>query len=165
MRNKEEILNNGKLNHLIREIDQDGIFQIYCHYTDPITRKDYIVKFTQGFGWEHLSVSTRNKIPDWDVMCKLKEIFWRDDECCVEFHPKKEDYVNNHETCLHIWKQIGKEYEMPPSILVGFKDMDPQSFKYSMNLWLSQMSEEERKEIYASQGIKMNRKMKRKSGV
>lgn len=165
MRDKEEILNNGKLNHIFREIEEDGIWQLACHYTDPITRKDYLVKFTQGFGWEHLSASTRNKIPEWEIMCKLKEIFWRDDECCVEYHPKKEDYVNNHETCLHIWKQIGKEYETPPSILVGFKDMDPQSFKYSINLWLSQLSEEERKEIYASQGIKMNRKMKRNSGV
>lgn len=164
MRDKEEILNNGKLNHIFREIDENGIWQVACYYTDPITRKDYLVKFTSGFGWEHLSASTRNKIPEWDIMCKLKEIFWRDDECCVEYHPKKEDYVNNHETCLHIWKQIGKEYEMPPSILVGFKNMDPQSFKYSVNLMLSMMDTEQKKELMNSQGIALNRKMKRKSG-
>lgn len=50
MRKKEEILNNGLLNNIIREIDNDEIFQFYGHYTDPITRKDYLVKFTQGFG-------------------------------------------------------------------------------------------------------------------
>ena len=164
MRNKEEILNNGFLNHLIREIDNDEIFQFYGHYTDPITRKDYLVKFTQGFGWEHLSVSTRNKTPEWDVMCKLKEIFWRDDECCVEYHPKREDYVNNMPYCLHIWKKIDEEFEMPPSILVGFKDKDPMAFHASMKLALASMSPEDREAIIGSQGVIANRKMRRKNG-
>lgn len=162
MREKEEIFNNHFLNHIIRELDNEEIFQLYCHYTDPITRKDYLVKFTRGFGWEHLSASTRNKTPEWDVMCKLKEIFWKDDECCVEYHPKKEDYVNNMPYCLHVWKKIGCEFEMPPSILVGFKEMTPEQFHVNINLALQSMSEEERHAIYASQGVKANRKMRRK---
>ena len=162
MRTKEEILSNGKLN-ILKHFDEDGVFSISSNYTDPITRKQYFVKFTYGFGWEHLSASQRNRIPDWDTMCKLKDIFWRDDECCVQFHPKKEDYVNNDEHTLHIWKQIDKDYEMPPSILVGFKDMDPKSFKYSMNLMMSMMSEEERLEMLENNGHKLNRSIRRKS--
>lgn len=51
----------------------------------------------------------------------MKEIFWGDDEVCVEYHPKKEDYINLHPHCLHIWKEVGKKFATPPSIFVGFK--------------------------------------------
>ena len=51
----------------------------------------------------------------------MKDIFWGEDEVCVEYHPKREDYVNMHPHCLHIWKPIGVEIPTPPSILVGFK--------------------------------------------
>lgn len=77
--------------------------------------------FSWGLEWEHLSVSTPVKTPTWEQMCKMKEIFWRDDEVCMELHPKKEDYVNNHSYCLHIWKPIGIEIPTPPSILVGIR--------------------------------------------
>lgn len=72
-------------------------------------------------GWEHLSVSTPTRCPTWDEMCKMKEIFWNDDEVCIQFHPKKEDYVNNHSFCLHIWKPIDKEIPTPPSVMVGIR--------------------------------------------
>lgn len=77
--------------------------------------------FSRGLEWEHLSVSTPVKTPTWEQMCKMKEIFWGDDEVCMELHPKKEDYVNMHPYCLHIWKPIGIEIPTPPSILVGIR--------------------------------------------
>lgn len=77
--------------------------------------------FSKGLEWEHLSVSTPVKTPTWEQMCKMKEIFWEDDEVCMELHPKKEDYVNMHPYCLHIWKPIGIEIPTPPSILVGIR--------------------------------------------
>ena len=55
-------------------------------------------------------------------MCLVKETFWRDDECCMQLHPKKEDYVNNHPFCLHIWRPIDEEIPMPPSLMVGLKN-------------------------------------------
>ena len=77
--------------------------------------------FSKGLDWEHLSVSTPVKTPTWEQMCKMKEIFWGDDEVCMELHPKKEEYVNMHPYCLHIWKPIGVEIPTPPSILVGIR--------------------------------------------
>ena len=77
--------------------------------------------FSKGLEWEHLSVSTPVKTPTWEQMCKMKEIFWGDDEVCMELHPKKEEYVNMHPYCLHIWKPIGVEIPTPPSILVGIR--------------------------------------------
>ena len=77
--------------------------------------------FSWGCGFEHLSVSTPIKCPTWEQMCKMKDIFWRDDEVCMQLHPKKEDYVNCMDYCLHIWKPIDQEIPMPPSIMVGFR--------------------------------------------
>ena len=39
----------------------------------------------------------------------------------MQLHPKKEDYVNNMEYCLHIWKPINQEIPTPPSVMLGFR--------------------------------------------
>lgn len=70
-------------------------------------------------GWEHVSVSTRKRPPNWQEMCFVKELFWSDDECVVQFHPPKKDYVNCHPYCLHLWRNINKPFETPPTIFVG----------------------------------------------
>ena len=77
--------------------------------------------FSWGCGFEHLSVSTPIKTPTWDQMCFMKDIFWKDDEVCMQIHPKKENYVNNMQYCLHIWRPIDKEIPTPPNIMVGFR--------------------------------------------
>jgi hypothetical protein len=74
--------------------------------------------FSYGGGWEHLSVSTRKRTPAWEEMCWFKDIFWRPDECCVQYHPPGSSYVNNHEHCLHIWRPIGIEIPTPPRCFV-----------------------------------------------
>lgn len=75
-------------------------------------------------GWEHVSVSlpdSKDRCPSWDEMCIVKALFWDDDEAVIQFHPPKADYVNAHKGCLHLWKQVGAEFPVPPSILVGPK--------------------------------------------
>ena len=116
MRKVDDILLNSFLQ--IHDVGDDGFNGIYV---DPVERKNFFFVFSWGQGWEHLSVSQRNKTPSWDIMCRIKNVFWGEDEVCVEYHPKKEDYVNLHPHCLHIWKEVGKEFPTPPSILVGFK--------------------------------------------
>lgn len=91
-------------------------------YYDKYTGKWLNFIFSYQMGWEHLSVSMPGKTPSWEQMCRMKDIFWDKNECCVEYHPKEEDYVNNHNHCLHIWKPTEVELPTPPSILVGFKN-------------------------------------------
>lgn len=55
-------------------------------------------------GWEHVSVSLENRCPTWDEMCQVKSMFWRDDECVIQFHPPEKDYVRTHPYVLHLWK-------------------------------------------------------------
>ena len=71
-------------------------------------------------GWEHVSVSPypETYTPSWDEMCKVKDIFFNEDECCVEYHPKKKDYINVFPYCLHIWKPQHVEIPTPPKFFV-----------------------------------------------
>ena len=76
-----------------------------------------------GAGWEHVSVSHKNPayLPSWDDMCDFKEMFFKDDEWVVEFHPPVSEYVNNMQNCLHLWRPINEAMPTPPSILTGIK--------------------------------------------
>lgn len=77
---------------------------------------------SDGFGWEHVSVSLeKKKCPNWGIMCAVKDLFWDPEDCVIQFHPPASAYVNAHPYCLHLWRKIGHEYEIPDSILVGPK--------------------------------------------
>jgi hypothetical protein len=77
-------------------------------------------------GWEHVSVTVAYRVgnkwvertPKWDEMSWLKEQFWSDEECVVQFHPPKKDYVNVHNHCLHLWAVTTAEFPLPPTIYV-----------------------------------------------
>lgn len=51
----------------------------------------------------HISVSLKNRNPNWDEMCFVKEKLLGDEMPAVQFHPPRSEYVNEHEHCLHIW--------------------------------------------------------------
>jgi hypothetical protein len=74
-----------------------------------------------GVVWEHVSVSRPDRCPTWDEMCRVKRLFWEPDECVVQFHPPESEYVNVHRHCLHLWKPVGVEVVLPPSLCVGPK--------------------------------------------
>ena len=76
---------------------------------------------SDGAGWEHVSVSLPNRCPTWEEMCQVKDLFWDAEDCVVQFHPPRSQYVNNHEFCLHLWRPIGAKLLMPESFLVGLK--------------------------------------------
>ena len=62
-------------------------------------------------GMEQVSVSPKKKfrVPTWDDMCVLKDVFFEDEEEAYQIHPKKSEYVNVVENCLHLWKPKGHE--------------------------------------------------------
>ena len=70
-------------------------------------------------GWEHVSVSTRSRPPNWQEMVFVKDLFWGPEECVMQLHPPRSDYVNCHPYCLHLWRPIDVEIPRPPAILVG----------------------------------------------
>jgi hypothetical protein len=70
--------------------------------------------------WEHLSTSIVdvNRTPTWDEMCYFKDFFFNEEECLIQYHPAKKDYVNTHPYVLHMWKPIDEEIKMPPKYMV-----------------------------------------------
>ena len=72
-------------------------------------------------GWEHVSVSTGYRIPNWIEMCFVKDLFWNEEECVIQFHPPKSEYVNHHPFTLHLWKDTLNNIRRPSSVLVGPK--------------------------------------------
>lgn len=123
MKNIKEIWNNKRFNfqRFLRNKDESQ-FNLAGTCYEPASGKSLWFKFTRSFGWEHLSVSLARKCPTWEQMCFMKDQFWNDDEVCFQLHPKKDDYINNHSYCLHIWKPIDQEIPTPPRIMVGVKD-------------------------------------------
>lgn len=65
-------------------------------------------------GWEHVSMSLKRRYPTWDEMCILKKIFFNDDECVVQFHPGKSEFVNIRLNSLDLWRNESFEFKMPP---------------------------------------------------
>lgn len=111
----------------------DGIFRI------PHDGRTLHIVSSSGerTGWEHVSVSTWlkrrgrevHRCPTWQEMAYVKSLFWGDDEVVVEFHPAKENYINNHESVLHLWKWVEGEFPVPPTELVGLKGISQQQAK------------------------------------
>lgn len=70
-------------------------------------------------GWEHVSASLPERCPTWAEMCRIKDLFWDDEDTVVQFHPPRSQYVNNHPYCLHLWRPLHAAVPLPPAILVG----------------------------------------------
>lgn len=75
--------------------------------------KDLKIIASDGMGWDHVSVSLNLRCPTWKEMCRVKGLFFRDDECVVQYHPAKNDHIDIHEFCLHLWRPQGVEIPMP----------------------------------------------------
>lgn len=119
MKTKYDILSNERLLDVRTGID-GGMGTILM----PNWRGTVIWSF--GGGWEHVSVAPRQRkvVPSWEDMCLLKEMFFTDDECVVQYHPPKSENVNNLSNCLHLWRPVKETIPMPPSIMVGFKGVE-----------------------------------------
>lgn len=122
MRDLNEILNDKRVRKIYKNVQTDKILKIKMEVHTFKGSDKALVSFTRVIGWEHLSVSFPNKIPSWEVMNEMKEMFFKDDEDAFQYHPKKENYINNNEYTLHIWRPLETDIPVPPSILVGFRD-------------------------------------------
>jgi len=78
-----------------------------------------VVICSEGMGWDHVSASLPDRCLTWDEMCRIKDLFWREDECVMQLHPPKNDYVNRHPYCLHLWRPQKQEIPLPPKEMVG----------------------------------------------
>jgi len=85
----------------------------------PVDGKMLRVIASSGGGWDHVSVSRRNRCPNWPEMSHVKNLFFRPDETVMQLHVPASDHVNDHEFCLHLWRPQDAEIPRPPKWMVG----------------------------------------------
>jgi hypothetical protein len=76
------------------------------------------VIFSDGMGWDHVSVSLPSRCPTWTEMCAVKDLFFDDCDTVVQFHPAAAEYVNLHSNCLHLWRDQVNGHVLPNIELV-----------------------------------------------
>lgn len=79
--------------------------------------------------WEHVSVSCRNRCPNWQEMCFVKNLFWDAEDTVMQLHPPRSQWINNHPYVLHLWRPLKSEIPLPPPITVGDKALGTLSRK------------------------------------
>ncbi len=117
MRTIEDLLKTPRL--LLLKTGLDGGWA-EAHLMSNQKHTAFVV-FSNGGGWDHVSVSYRNRCPTWDEMCEVKKMFFYPEEICVEYHPPESEYVNQHQYCLHLWRYQREGMPMPPAWMVGTK--------------------------------------------
>jgi hypothetical protein len=90
----------------------------------PIDQKPLRIIASFGEGWDHVSVSRADRIPNWIEMCFVKKKFFDPEELAMQLHPAESEYINNHPRCLHLWKPHDAVIPTPPGIMVGIKGVD-----------------------------------------
>lgn len=121
MRDVNEILNDRRIRKVYKNVDTGTFMKMKMEVHSIKGSDKALVCVSRGLGWEHLSVSFKNKIPSWEVMQEMKEMFFEDTEDAFQYHPTKDDYINNNEYTLHIWRPLEIEIPKPPHITVGLR--------------------------------------------
>lgn len=92
-----------------------GVFTV----PSPIDGAPMRVIASGDCGWEHVSVSRKTRCPNWPEMDHIKRLFFRDDECAVQFHVPRDDHISVHDYCLHLWRPTDVDMPRPPAWMVG----------------------------------------------
>jgi hypothetical protein len=105
--------------------ENNGAFMVKVDHGQvlAVIASDQAMPGSDDIPWEHVSVSRSDRCPTWAEMCQIKAIFWDEEDCVIQYHPPKSEYVNNHSFCLHLWRPVGLALPMPPSIMVGDKKL------------------------------------------
>lgn len=92
-----------------------------------------------SMGWEHVSMVVikpdfDTRIPTHEEMAFLKSLFWDENEICIQVHPRKSEYVNINEHCLHLWKRIGETYQKETEMIKEFIKTFPKNSTPSVHV-------------------------------
>lgn len=56
--------------------------------------------------WLHVSFSRKDRIPTYEEMCEVKEIFVGAEKTAYHVFPPRSKHVNIHANCIHLWHCI-----------------------------------------------------------
>jgi len=72
-----------------------------------------------AWAWDHVSVSLKNRCPNWIEMSFIKSLFWDDDETVMQLHVPAAEHRNLHPYTLHLWMPLLVPIPRPPSDAVA----------------------------------------------
>lgn len=107
-----------------------GIFIV----PSKIDKADLKVIAASALGWDHVSVSRKNRCPNWPEMSQIKRLFFLPCETVVQFHVPEDQHINLHPFTLHLWRSWSQEYHLPPPELVGPANINPEALKEFIEL-------------------------------
>lgn len=90
----------------------------------PIDGGDLRIIASTDLGWDHVSVSRKNRPPNWTEMSYVKRLCFRDHETAMQLHVPVSDHIDIHPYCLHLWRPHDREIPRPPPEMVGIKRGD-----------------------------------------
>ena len=85
----------------------------------PVDQAPMRVIAWAGEGWDHVSVSRKNRCPNWQEMEHVKRIFFKDSEVAMQLHVTPQDHISVHPYCLHLWRPHDVPIPLPPKDMVG----------------------------------------------
>jgi len=71
-----------------------------------------------GLGWDHVSVSRKDRVPRYEEMVKIKRICFKPNEWAMELHAPPSKHISCHPYCLHLWRPLNADIPTPPEIMV-----------------------------------------------
>lgn len=89
----------------------NGIEARVFYYRDGLRVLGSLEQHQDGNQWAHVSCSYVNRLPSWNDLKAVKEIFLGD-VMAFQVLPPKAEYVNRHEYTLHLWCCLNQE--LPP---------------------------------------------------
>lgn len=84
----------------------------------PIDKAVMRVVASSDGGFDHVSVSRKNRCPNWHELEHVKRMFFRDDEVAYQLHMPPAEHVNRHATTLHLWRSQTQPIPLPPKVFV-----------------------------------------------
>lgn len=103
------------------EWEHEGFYRILS----ALDAVPIVILATSDHGWDHVSVSRHDRIPQWLEMQQVKRLFFKDDEWVVQYHPAEDDYVTGRWPggrslhVLHLWRPHTLPIPRPPKWMVG----------------------------------------------
>lgn len=77
-----------------------GCFEL----ASPIDKQPLVVIASSALGWDHVSVSRRNRIPNQTELDYVYRTFFEPGETAVQYFVPRDEHVNIHPHCLHLWR-------------------------------------------------------------
>lgn len=119
--NQYRVRNHPKL----KSDDSFGCNGFFIIPHNKVNEYVFRIQASDGMGWEHVSVSVAHfkknasRCPTWGEMCYIKSIFWDEEDCVIQYHPAKSEYVNMHPFVLHLWRPTESIIPIPDKEMVG----------------------------------------------